>query len=161
MLGRIVEVVSGSLLHVFFAERILGQLGLTDAGFHVTGEQAARLAELSGVADGSGGGAACGGEPVAGRPLHGRPRFLSGSGGLVASARDMHRVRNSCGRGASWTAAGGSAPGRGADDAQPAFRWRRSARHAAAVRPTASPAARGSASVSASRSSSTRRVRGP
>lgn len=91
VLGRIIEVVSGQPLDVFFAERILGPLGMTDAGFHVTGEQAGRLAELYGETEGSGGGAPYGLEPVAGLPLHGRPRFLSGSGGLVASAHDMHR----------------------------------------------------------------------
>lgn len=91
VLGRIIEVVSGQPLDVFFAERILGPLGMTDAGFHVTGEQAGRLAELYGETEGSGDGDGCGLKPVAGLPLHGRPRFLSGSGGMVASAHDMHR----------------------------------------------------------------------
>jgi CubicO group peptidase (beta-lactamase class C family) len=85
VLGRIIEVVSGQALDEFFAERIFGPLGMTDAGFQVSAEQAGRLAELYGEQeDGSI-------APVPGLPLHGRPRFLSGSGGMVATARDFHR----------------------------------------------------------------------
>ncbi|MER6348050.1 serine hydrolase domain-containing protein [Streptomyces sp. NPDC001595] len=86
VLGRIIEVVSGKPLDVFFAERIFQPLGMPDAGFQVDDEQATRLAELYGEKeDGSGI------EPIAGLPLRGRPRFLSGSGGMVASAYDVHR----------------------------------------------------------------------
>ncbi|MFF4905684.1 serine hydrolase domain-containing protein [Streptomyces sp. NPDC001260] len=86
VLGRVIEVVSGQSLDVFFAERILGPLGMSDAGFQVTDEQAPRLAELYGETDSGGI------EPVPGLPLRGgRPRLLSGSGGMVASAYDMHR----------------------------------------------------------------------
>ncbi|MFF4833607.1 serine hydrolase domain-containing protein [Streptomyces sp. NPDC001315] len=85
VLGRVIEVVSGQPLDAFFAERIFGPLGMTDAGFCVTDEQAGRLAELYGEADDGRI------EPIAGLPLHGRPRFLSGSGGMVASAYDVHR----------------------------------------------------------------------
>ncbi|BBC31583.1 Beta-lactamase [Streptomyces graminofaciens] len=85
VLGRIVEVVSGQALDEFFAERILGPLGMTDAGFQVTPEQVGRLGELYGEQDD--GSIA----PVPGLPLRGRPRFLSGSGGLAATARDYHR----------------------------------------------------------------------
>ncbi|MFI8191455.1 serine hydrolase domain-containing protein [Streptomyces sp. NPDC085946] len=85
VLGRIVEVVSGQPLDVFFAERIFRPLGMADAGFEVDAEQAGRLAEMYGESkDG-------GIEPIPGLPLHGRPRFLSGSGGMVASAHDVHR----------------------------------------------------------------------
>ncbi|MDQ1049931.1 serine hydrolase [Streptomyces sp. V4I2] len=84
VLGRIIEVASGQPLDTFFAERIFGPLGMTDAGFRVTEDQALRLSELYGEADG-------GIEPIPGLPLHGRPRFLSGSGGMVASAHDVHR----------------------------------------------------------------------
>ncbi|MFF6779485.1 serine hydrolase [Streptomyces sp. NPDC012510] len=85
VLGRIIEVVSGQALDEFFAERILGPLGMTDAGFRVSPEQLPRLAELYGEReDGSI-------APVPGLPLRGRPRFLSGSGGMVATARDYHR----------------------------------------------------------------------
>ncbi|MDH6626256.1 CubicO group peptidase (beta-lactamase class C family) [Streptomyces sp. LBL] len=85
VLGRIIEVVSGQPLDTFFAERIFGPLGMTDAGFQVPAEQTGRLAELYGDADGGGI------EPIPGLPLHKRPRFLSGSGGMVASAHDVHR----------------------------------------------------------------------
>ncbi|MFI9155830.1 serine hydrolase domain-containing protein [Streptomyces sp. NPDC053367] len=86
VLGRIIEVVSGQPLDAFFAERIFRPLGMTDAGFQVTDEQAPRLAELYGEQEG--GGIA----PVPGLPLRvGRPRFLSGSGGLAMSAHDQHR----------------------------------------------------------------------
>ncbi|MEV0693935.1 serine hydrolase domain-containing protein [Streptomyces sp. NPDC050388] len=85
VLGRIIEVVSGQPLDTFFAERIFGPLGMTDAGFQIGDEQAGRLAELYGETD------AGGIEPIAGLPLRGRPRFLSGSGGMAASAHDMHR----------------------------------------------------------------------
>jgi CubicO group peptidase (beta-lactamase class C family) len=86
VLGRVIEVVSGQSLDAFFAERIFGPLGMTDAGFCVTDEQAPRLAELYGESDDGGI------EPVPGLPLRGgRPRLLSGSGGMVASAYDFHR----------------------------------------------------------------------
>ncbi|MEU8650762.1 serine hydrolase domain-containing protein [Streptomyces sp. NPDC048737] len=85
VLGRIIEVVSGRPLDEFLAERIFRPLGMPDAGFQVTGEQAGRLAELYG--DTEDGGI----EPIPGLPLSGRPRFLSGSGGMVATAYDIHR----------------------------------------------------------------------
>ncbi|GAB2850023.1 serine hydrolase domain-containing protein [Streptomyces deserti] len=86
VLGRLIEVVSGKPLDAFCAERIFGPLGMTDAGFHVTDEQAGRLAEMYGERGDRGGI-----EPIPGLPLRGRPRFLSGSGGMVASAHDFHR----------------------------------------------------------------------
>ncbi|MFE2261520.1 serine hydrolase domain-containing protein [Streptomyces griseosporeus] len=85
VLGRVIEVVSGQPLDTFFAERILGPLGMTDTGFQITDEQAGRLAELYGETDDGGI------TPIPGLPVHGRPRFLSGSGGLVSSAPDWHR----------------------------------------------------------------------
>lgn len=85
VLGRIIEVVSGLPLDTYLAERVFRPLGMRDAGFEVTDAQAERLAELYGETDDGGI------EPIAGLPLRGRPRFLSGSGGMVASAHDMHR----------------------------------------------------------------------
>jgi CubicO group peptidase (beta-lactamase class C family) len=94
VLGRIIEVVSGRPLDEFFAERIFRPLGMTDAGFQVRDEQAPRLAELYGEQED--GGIA----PVPGLPLRGgRPRFLSGSGGMVASAHDFHRFMEMLRRG--------------------------------------------------------------
>lgn len=85
VLGRLIEVVSGRPLDEFFAERIFRPLGMPDAGFCVPPGQTGRLAEMYGH-DESGGI-----KPIPGLPLHGRPRFLSGSGGMVASAYDYHR----------------------------------------------------------------------
>ncbi|MER6014375.1 serine hydrolase domain-containing protein [Streptomyces bluensis] len=85
VLGRVIEVVSGLPLDVFFAERLFSPLGMTDAGFCVTPEQAPRLAELYGETDDGGI------TPIPGLPLYGRPRFLSGSGGMAATAHDYHR----------------------------------------------------------------------
>ncbi|MFE9448436.1 serine hydrolase domain-containing protein [Streptomyces sp. NPDC006739] len=85
VLGRVIEIVSGRPLDAFFADRVFRPLGMPDAGFHIVPEQAGRLSELYGeTADG-------GIEPVPGLPVHGRPRFLSGSGGMVATAYDFHR----------------------------------------------------------------------
>ncbi|MBC2900360.1 serine hydrolase domain-containing protein [Streptomyces cupreus] len=86
VLGRVIEVVSGQPLDEFLAERVFRPLGMTDAGFRVTDQQADRLAELYGETDDGGI------TPIPGLPLlHGRPRFLSGSGGMAASAHDIHR----------------------------------------------------------------------
>ncbi|GEK04055.1 serine hydrolase domain-containing protein [Streptomyces sp. ATE26] len=93
VLGRVIEVVAGQPLDEFFAERILRPLGMTDTGFHITGEQADRLAELYGETEDGGI------TPVPGLPVRGRPRFLSGSGGLVASAGDFHRFMEMLRRG--------------------------------------------------------------
>src|SRR6266550_3598177 len=46
VLGRIVEVVSGTPLDRFFEERITGPLGMHDTAFYLTAAQAARFAEL-------------------------------------------------------------------------------------------------------------------
>ncbi|MEW2400654.1 serine hydrolase domain-containing protein [Streptomyces sp. NPDC046862] len=85
VLGRVIEVVSGRDLDEFFTERIFGPLGMTDSGLSITPEQAPRLSELYGEADTGGI------TPIPGLPLHGRPRFLSGSGGMAATAQDFHR----------------------------------------------------------------------
>jgi len=88
VLGRIVEVVSGQSLDAFFAERILGPLGMRDTGFFAPPEEHGRLAALY-VAD-----------PETGRATRfdqmgaaalGPPDALSGGGGLVSTAADYHR----------------------------------------------------------------------
>ncbi|MGW7254479.1 serine hydrolase domain-containing protein [Streptomyces sp. NPDC054834] len=93
VLGRVIEVVSGRPLDRFLADRVFRPLGMTDAGFEVMSEQSGRLAELYGETDTGGI------EPIPGLPLHGRPRFLSGSGGMVASAHDYHRFMEMLRRG--------------------------------------------------------------
>ncbi|MEU5539156.1 serine hydrolase domain-containing protein [Streptomyces sp. NPDC020362] len=93
VLGRVIEVVSGQPLDAFFAERIFRPLGMTDAGFHLAPGQMGRLAELYGETDD--GGIA----PVPGLPVQSRPRFLSGSGGVVATAHDFHRFMEMLRRG--------------------------------------------------------------
>ncbi|HEY8979912.1 MAG TPA: serine hydrolase domain-containing protein, partial [Streptomyces sp.] len=85
VLARIVEVVSGQPLDEFLAERVFEPLGMPDAGFCVDDAQAERLSELYGETEDGGI------QPVAGLPLRGRPKFLSGAGGMVAGAHDVHR----------------------------------------------------------------------
>ncbi|MGW2748203.1 serine hydrolase domain-containing protein [Streptomyces sp. NPDC001450] len=93
VLGRIIEVTSSQSLDEYFAERIFRPLGMTDAGFHITPEQAERLAEMYGETEDGGI------TPIPGLPLRGRPRFLSGSGGMVATAQDFHRFMEMLRRG--------------------------------------------------------------
>lgn len=88
VLGRIVEVVSGQPLDVFFRERIFEPLGMTDTAFWAPPEQQHRLAALYGPTPGS--------KLIArldtmGRAAHEPPVFLSGGGGLVSTAADYHR----------------------------------------------------------------------
>jgi CubicO group peptidase (beta-lactamase class C family) len=86
VLGRLVEVISGMALDQFFAERIFGPLGMTDAAFWVPEDKAPRLATLYGA------------HPVdrTAVPINGQaalrpPELLSGGGGVIGSARDYHR----------------------------------------------------------------------
>jgi CubicO group peptidase (beta-lactamase class C family) len=88
VVGRIVEVVSGQPLDEFFAERILGPLGMGDTGFTISEEDSSRLAFLY----------VC--NPETGKAVPNaesslisaeRPRFLAGGHGLVSSAADYHR----------------------------------------------------------------------
>src|ERR1700735_1195388 len=46
VLGRVVEVASGQSLDAFFADRILGPLGMTDTSFWVADDRASRLSAL-------------------------------------------------------------------------------------------------------------------
>ena len=88
VLGRLVEVVSGQRLDEFFADRILGPLGMTDTHWQVEGDDVGRLAALY-VPD-----------PMTGQALrHDRmgtlalhkPALHSGGGGLISTAADYHR----------------------------------------------------------------------
>jgi CubicO group peptidase (beta-lactamase class C family) len=84
VLGRVVEVASGLPLDRYFAERILGPLGMTETGFSARTDQALRLASLYGP-----------GlellEAAATSPLLGRVTTLSGGAGLVSTIDDYLR----------------------------------------------------------------------
>ena len=87
VLGRVVEVASGQSLDQFFAERILGPLGMTDTPFWVDDDRASRLAALYGL--GPGRAMVKMGAPWDNARV--KPRMLSGGGGLVSTAADYHR----------------------------------------------------------------------
>jgi CubicO group peptidase (beta-lactamase class C family) len=87
VLGRVVEVASGQRLDEFFAQRILGPLGMTDTAFYARPGDLPRLAALysrgiNGKATRMGG---------SGRAARSEPLMLSGGGGLVSTAADYHR----------------------------------------------------------------------
>jgi CubicO group peptidase (beta-lactamase class C family) len=81
VLGRLVEVVSGQTLDVFFKERIFDPLGMADTSFGPADPD--RLAAL--YAPGLQRNDALGAAAL------GRPAFLSGGGGLISTAADYHR----------------------------------------------------------------------
>jgi CubicO group peptidase (beta-lactamase class C family) len=87
VLGRVVEVVSGSSLDEFLAARILRPLGMTDTAFHVGDGDATRLAAL--YTPGVDGKAAR--LESLGSAIRQRPVMLSGGGGLASTAADYHR----------------------------------------------------------------------
>jgi CubicO group peptidase (beta-lactamase class C family) len=88
VLGRLVEVVSGTPLDAFFQERIFKPLDMKDTGFFVPEGKIARFAANYGPAE-------KGGLKVIDAPaqsrFRNRPRLLSGGGGLVSTARDYLR----------------------------------------------------------------------
>lgn len=86
VLGRVVEVASGQRLDDFFAQRVFGPLGMTDAGFFARAEQLPRLAAL--YARGPDGTAV---RADALDEAKEPPMMLSGGGGLVGTAADYHR----------------------------------------------------------------------
>src|SRR3954469_23476138 len=81
VLGRLVEVVSGQSLDVFFKERIFDPLGMSETAFHAVDRE--RLAALytPGLLR----------NDAMGKNALAQPAFLSGGGGLVSSAADYHR----------------------------------------------------------------------
>jgi CubicO group peptidase (beta-lactamase class C family) len=86
VLGRVVEVSSGQSLDAFFADHILGPLGMDDTGFQVADGDHERLAAL--YAAGSDG-------LVVNRALGDAaltpPRLLAGGAGLISTVGDYHR----------------------------------------------------------------------
>ena len=94
VLGRVVEVVSGMSLDRFFAERILGPLGMTDTAFSVSGADLERLATLYVARDGK-----LAPSVRDGRSRHGARHLLSGGGGLVSTAARLPPVHPDAARG--------------------------------------------------------------
>lgn len=87
VLGRLVEVLSGKPLDVFFRERIFEPLGMKDTGFFVPREKAARVAEMNARRGSSlvRVGASERTDPFV------DPLFKSGGGGLFSTAADYLR----------------------------------------------------------------------
>ncbi|WP_142460497.1 serine hydrolase domain-containing protein [Geodermatophilus aquaeductus] len=105
VLGRLVEVVSGQTLDVFFAERIFRPLGMADTSFGLReDDDVASLARLYAAVPGQPGGPATGFAPLdaMGEAAHRRPTFLSGGGGLVSTAADYLRFCEMLRRGGSF-----------------------------------------------------------
>ena len=83
VLGRVVEVVSGTTLDQFIAGRIAEPLGLSDTGFYVPAAKVGRVAQPQA-------------DPMTGmRPpvfdVSRKPSWPSGGGGMVSTASDYAR----------------------------------------------------------------------
>jgi CubicO group peptidase (beta-lactamase class C family) len=87
VLGRLVEVASGKPLDQFFQERIFAPLDMRDTGFYVPEDKLARFAASYGPVTG---GLRLVDDPAKSR-FRKRPKYLSGGGGLVCTARDYLR----------------------------------------------------------------------
>jgi CubicO group peptidase (beta-lactamase class C family) len=79
VLGRIIEVVSGEPLDRYISEHVTGPLQMTTTDFYVHPDDLARLAEAQKGSDGM---------PPPLPDVTKKPNFLSGGGGLTASASD-------------------------------------------------------------------------
>lgn len=88
VLGRVVEVASGTPLDQFFAQRIFEPLAMGDTGFAVQEAHLDRLAVLY-TPDLTTGRATR--NDAMSRVSTSAPRMFSGGGGLVSSAADYHR----------------------------------------------------------------------
>ncbi|WP_026454963.1 serine hydrolase domain-containing protein [Saccharomonospora iraqiensis] len=88
VLGRLVEVVSGQPLDEFFAEHILGPLGMTETGFHVDPADHDRLAALYVPEPGTRRAVR---NDAFGDAIKQRPDCLQGGAGLASTAADYHR----------------------------------------------------------------------
>jgi CubicO group peptidase (beta-lactamase class C family) len=86
--GRLIEVLSGKTLDVFFEDHIFKPLGMKDTAFYVAKDKHDRFVELYGI-DGKGGMAPYRGDFYL--EQHEKPAFLSGGGGLVSSTMDYWR----------------------------------------------------------------------
>ena len=87
VLGRMVEVISGMSLDVFFARRLFEPLGMVDTGFYVPAPSLGRLAEVHAPS-------VQGRLERLDRPVLDAPQRikLSGGGGLVSTAADYARL---------------------------------------------------------------------
>jgi CubicO group peptidase (beta-lactamase class C family) len=97
VLGRVVEVVSGQTLDVFFRERIFTPLGMTDTAFDVPADKWSRLATVYSP-DGAGGirpmkdPETFGNTEMSPIAWYKAPKtYFSGGAGLVSTARDYAR----------------------------------------------------------------------
>jgi len=84
VVGRLVEVLSGQPLSVFFERHILAPLGMVDTAFHVPPRHHSRLAEAFGKDPDSG-------AAVQLLEVRDPPNFESGGGGLTSTASDYAR----------------------------------------------------------------------
>ena len=98
VLGRVIEVVSGQSLDVFFRERILEPLAMADTGFEVAKAKLGRLAKLYGPASETGGMTARDGA-LDSEFRTGRVDTFSGGGGLLSTAGDYLRFAEMLRRG--------------------------------------------------------------
>jgi CubicO group peptidase (beta-lactamase class C family) len=88
VLGRVVEVASGTTLDRFFRERIFEPLGMQDTAFSADTRDHHRLAALYGA---SPRGKRAVRLDAMGKAALSPPTYLSGGGGLVSTAADYHR----------------------------------------------------------------------
>ena len=88
VLGRVIEVVSGKSLDLFFRERIFDPLQMHDTGFFVAKESVERFA--TSYTPGEKGGLNVADEPATSRFIK-KPKMLAGGGGLVSTAGDYLR----------------------------------------------------------------------
>ena len=86
--GRLIEVISGEPLDEYFRRHLFEPLGMTDTGFHVSPENADRLAAC--YERDRGKKLRLQDDPAT-SPYLAKPKFLSGGGGLVSTAADYLR----------------------------------------------------------------------
>jgi len=98
--GRLVEVLSGQSLDVYFRDKIFAPLGMKDSGFVVSAEQRARQARVHArQADG-----VLAPQPWEAAPVA-NPEFWSGGGPLYSTARDYLTFLQMLLNGGSWNGA--------------------------------------------------------
>ena len=98
--GRLVEVLSGQSLDVYFRDKIFAPLGMKDSGFVVSAEQRSRQARVHArQADG-----VLAPQPWEAAPVA-NPEFWSGGGPVYATARDYLTFLQMLLNGGSWNGA--------------------------------------------------------